>query len=104
MSALAVQPSMAQTWGQYWDYVFGDVSKWWDNKIGKSSNPFTYIDEAVEKQLASGEDLLTNQVESIITDQLNSSSIKPFVDTAFQPLYGIAWDKQTYPLSGWTNA
>ena len=104
MSALAVQPSMAQTWGQYWDYVFGDVSKWWDDKISKKSNPFTYIDEAVEKQLTSGEDLLTNQVESIITDQLNSSSIKPLVDTAFQPLYGFAWDKQTYPLSGWTNA
>ena len=100
MSDLSLTPSLSSAWDQYWNYAFGDVSNWWDQKIGKSSNPFTYIQNAVDAQIASGENLLTNQAEKTINAQLNSPSVKPAIDSSFQALYGVAWDRQTYPLSG----
>ena len=101
---VVIKPSMADAWDRYWQPVFGNVSDWWDNKISKKNNPFTYIYDAVSDQLISGENLLTNQVESVVNGQLNSSSIKPYIDSPFEALYGAAWDRQTYPLSGgWTE-
>ena len=101
---VVIKPSMADAWDMYWQPVFGAVSDWWDDKISKKNNPFKYIYNAVLDQLLSGEDLLTNQVESVVNGQLNSSSVKPYIDTPFEALYGAAWDRETYPLrGGWTE-
>ena len=99
---LVVNPTMADSWDEYWDDVFGSVSNWWDKKIGKSTNPFTAIEKSVEKQLSSTDDYLINQIESVVTGQLNSNSVKPPVDAAFEALYNVGWDQSTYPMSGWT--
>lgn len=98
---LVVSPTLADSWDEYWDDVFGDVSNWWNNKIGKGSNPFTAIQKNVAKQLSSTDDYLINQIENVVTSQLNSNSVKPPVDTAFEALYTVGWDQSTYPLSGW---
>lgn len=97
---IIIKPSMADAWGRYWQATFGDVSAWWDDKISKKNNPFAYIKVAVDDQLTSGENLLTNQAETVVTNQLNSPGIKPYIDGPFQVLYGAAWDRKTYPLSG----
>ena len=99
---LVVSPTMADSWEEYWDDVFGGVSNWWDKKINKSSNPFTAIEKNVAKQLSSTDDYLIHQIESVVTSQLNSGSVKPPVDAAFEALYTVGWDQSTYPMSGWT--
>ena len=99
---LVVSPTLADSWDEYWDDVFGSVSNWWNKKIGKSTNPFTAIEKSVAKQLSSTDDYLINQIESVVTSQLNSNSVKPPVDAAFEALYTVGWNQSTYPLSGWT--
>ena len=99
---LVVSPTLEDSWGEYWDSVFGSVSNWWDKKIGKNTNPFRSIDKNVQKQLNSTDDFLVNQIEDVVSSQLNSSSVKPPIDTAFEALYTKGWDQSTYPMSGWT--
>ena len=98
---LVVSPTLADSWDEYWDDVFGDVSNWWNKHISKSTNPFTAIEKKVSKQLSSTDDYLINQIENVVTSQLNSNSVKPPIDAAFEALYSVGWDQSTYPMSGW---
>ena len=61
----------------------------------KKNNPFTAIEKNVAKQLSSTDDYLIHQIESVVTSQLNSGSVKPPVDAAFEALYTVGWDKST---------
>tara|TARA_B100002052_G_scaffold198817_1_gene181438 strand:- start:2393 stop:3508 length:1116 start_codon:yes stop_codon:yes gene_type:complete len=99
---LLVSPTLEDSWGKYWDSVFGDVSNWWDKNIGKSTNPFRTIDKNVQKQLNSTDDFLIKQIEDVVSSQLNSGSVKPAIDTTFEALYSVGWDQSTYPMTGWS--
>ena len=99
---MVVSPTLADSWDEYWDDVFGDVSNWWNKHISKSTNPFTAIEKKVSKQLSSTDDYLINQIENVVTSQLNSNSVKPPIDAAFEALYGVGWDQSIYPMSGWS--
>ena len=99
---LVVSPTLADSWDEYWDDVFGDVSNWWNKHISKSTNPFTAIEKKVSKQLSSTDDYLIHQIENVVTSQLNSNSVKPPIDAAFEALYSVGWDQSTYPMSGWS--
>ena len=105
LGGLTFSPTLETAFDEFWDKAFGDASKWWDKNLSFFPNPFVEAEKAANKQLETADDYLQHQVEVVVNQQLNSGSVKPYLDTAFEGLYSYAWDQQTYPLplpDGWT--
>ena len=55
------------------------------------------MDKKVAEQIASGDDIAKKELGKFISDQVNSSGVKPYVDASFMPLLKYSWNDEEYP-------
>ena len=99
LSDLSFSPNLETTWESVYSEIFGSISDWWNSTLGSSTNPFEMLNNAVKKQVESGDDYLDNQVESVLSNVLNESSVKPYLDASIAPLLAYSWNFDDYPVT-----
>ena len=104
-----MDPGVEGLWNAYWEEMFFPASKAWDEVtdglIDKKYNPFNYMDNAITSILEESDDYIRKLVGSIATDQLNSGAVKPDLDSAFEAMYGSAYENplNAFPGKSWDD-
>ena len=98
LTDLTFTPNLETTWESLYDDIFGSISDWWNSTIGSSTNPFDMLNSAVKTQVESGDDYLDSEVETVLSNVLNESSVKPYLDASIAPLLAYSWNYDDYPV------
>lgn len=95
-------PNLSMLWDVLYDEALKPVADWWDGvfkPFGGAPNPIKKLNENIEKQFDSGQNIAKTEVSKIITDALNDASVKPYVDISFLPLLKYSWNEDKYPAN-----
>ena len=97
-------PDLSNYWALYYDVALKPVADLWDDWFrpitdlgGHVPNPIKEVDKKVAEQIASGDDIAKKELGKFISDQVNSSGVKPYVDASFMPLLKYSWNDEEYP-------
>jgi len=94
-------PNLSMVWSAIYDEAFKPIADWWDG-IFKSlgadvPNPISKMNDNVINQLDSGDNFSKKAVANLLDDQINDSSVKPYVDASILPLLKYSWNQEDYP-------
>ena len=97
-------PDLSDYWAVYYNTALKPTADWWDSEfkpltdIGLNvPNPIKAVNSKVTNQIASGDEYAKKNLGKFISSQINSSSVKPFVDDSFLPLLKYSWNQKDYP-------
>ena len=97
-------PDLSDYWAVYYDIALKPVADWWDDTFRILSdvgvpvpNPIKEVNKKVAEQFESGDNIAKKDLGKFISNQVNSSDVKPYVDASFMPLLKYSWNDEEYP-------
>ena len=97
-------PDLSDYWAIYYNTALKPIADWWDSEFKPLKdikitvpNPIEAVNSKVTSQIASGDNYAKKNLGKFISSQINSSSVKPFVDDSFLPLLKYSWNQRDYP-------
>lgn len=97
-------PDLSDYWAAYYNLALKPIADWWNSEFKpitdlgiKVPNPIETVNSKVTDQIASGDDYAKKKLGEFISDQVNSSGVKPYVDASFMPLLKYSWNEKDYP-------